>query len=322
MLLPQPRVTPYLRALAAGLELLAPHGDFVPLAELLVLLEALEPELSGTLLAPAELDPRSGLPALPWVERARAEGGPAQAGDADSDSSDLAIERAYELDPALGARLESRRRLHRFLRGRTLHPGSRLQAVLKRLDGDPCFELSYDHRGADGCWERIRVELRQDPARGVDALVSEGRHGRVTVHRGVRHLLARHAPTTLMALHHQLEQALGGRVQRLSRARVGPFWFPGISPPAELPRQLSAGLTLQISSEVVGCEVKASRHLDPWIPAPTGELVPRGCQVYRERRFCASPSLVPVLEAWGAQRGVPVMAQPLHPRPPRPHRTL
>ena len=57
MLLEPQRSGPYLRALAAGLRALAPHGDFVPLAECLTLLEVLHPELSGDLLEPARVDP-------------------------------------------------------------------------------------------------------------------------------------------------------------------------------------------------------------------------------------------------------------------------
>jgi hypothetical protein len=323
MRLPAERVGPYLRALRAGLEALAPHGDYVPLEEQLTTLEALDPSCSGELLLPAELDPEAGLPALPWLARARAELEAARAGSDEQDPDDLALERAWALDAALGARLEARRRLHRLLRRHSPLPSSRLEALLKRCDGEPHYELHYDHLSPDGCWQRLRFEVAV-PRGGPEGEAIQGgtRLDPVRVHPGLRHLLARHAPTPLVALHAQLQEVLGGRVLRLARSAVGPFWFPGVRLPPTAPRQLEGGLTLQIASEVVGVQVRVGRHLDPWRPPPAGELVPRGCRVYRERRFCASPGLLPILEEWGRRRGVPVLAMPLIPRPSVRRRSL
>jgi hypothetical protein len=321
MELPEARVGPYLRALRAGIDALAPHGDYVPLAQLQALLEALDPDLSGPLLLPAELDQRSGLPGLTWLQRARAEEAQARAGSDHADPGSLDIERAYTLDAALGARLEARRRLHRQLRRTELLPASHLGAVLERFDGGPQVGVCFDHVDTEGCWERIRLSATWPSAQEAEASVSlQGRTPRV--HEGLRHLLARHAPTPLVALHAQLVRALGGRVLRLARSRVGPFWFPGIALPSGVPGTLGGGLVLQLSSEVVGVDVGEGRHLDPWRAPPEGELLPRGCRIFRERRFCASPQLLPALEAWGAREGVPVQASPLRPRPRLRKRTL
>ena len=73
MELPSERVGPYLRALLAGLEALAPNEDFVPLEEAAAHLRALDPANGGALLLPAEVDDGSGLPSFGWLERARAE---------------------------------------------------------------------------------------------------------------------------------------------------------------------------------------------------------------------------------------------------------
>ncbi len=316
MILPPERIGPYLRALRAGLEALAPHGDYVPLAEALAHLEALDPAMSGSLLLPAEINPDAGLPVLAWLERARGELALARAGCDSGDPSVDEVERALALDEALGERLGARRRLHRFLRRHDLLPGSRLRAVLKRLDAKPCFEVVYDHAAARGGWERLRLEIEGPrPWKEGGALQAGARHQQVEVHEGLRHLLARHASTSLMALHHQLVGALGGSVVRLARSQIGPFWFPGIALPAGVPPSLSDGLVLQLSSEVVGRDVRLNRHLDPWRPPPPGELVPRGSRVYRERRFCASPSLLGALVAWGRGGGIDVLAVPLVPRP-------
>lgn len=323
MQIPPERAGPYLRALRAGLEALAPHGDYVPLSELLTAIGALDPACSGPLLLPASICDEAGLPALTWLSRARAEADQARSGSDASDPQDDDIERAYTLDSALGARLEARRRLHRMLRRGHLPPASRLQAVLKRFDSVPHYEILYDHTAPDGCWQRVRVEVAGPrPWDDGGALDASRRHGPVKVHPGLRHLLARHAPTPLVALHAQLGDVLGGRLLRLARSAVGPFWFPGVRLPAAAPTRLAAGLTLQVSSEVVGEQVRFSKHLDPWHAPPVGELVPRGSRIYRERRFCASPALLSILEDWGQRRGVPVLAMPLSPRPAVRRRSL
>jgi hypothetical protein len=326
MQLPEERVGSYLRALRAGLEALAPHGDYVPLEEQLTLLEALDPACSGSLLSPAEIDPGSGLPALTWLERARAEQVQATRRGTIGDRDDEEIERAYALDPSLGARLKARRRLHRLLRERPLLPSSRLAAVLKRVqlpasssrvaDREPVVEISYDHLAHGRAWERVKLEVAApQPLDAGGAVRVRGRREGVELHQGLRHLLARHALTPLVALHAQVQEVLGGSVLRLVRSRIGPFWFPGISLPEGVPPDLSKGLVVQISSEVVGRDVRQSRHLDPWLQPPPGELVPRGCRIFRERRFCASPALLEPIEDWGQARGVPVQAVPLNPRP-------
>jgi hypothetical protein len=195
--------------------------------------------------------------------------------------------------------------------------------VLKRFEDAPHYTISFDHTAPDGCWQRVRGEVA-GPRAWTDggALDASQRRGPIKVHPGLRHLLARHAPTPLVALHAQLQEVLGGRLLRLARSTVGPFWFPGVKLPDGSPEPLAAGLTLQISSEVVGEQVGESKHLDPWLDPPEGELVPRGSRVYRERRFCASPALLPVLEAWGQRRGVAVLSQPLIPRPALRRRSL
>ena len=67
------RAGPYLRALRAALQALAPHDDFIPLVEMDEHLAALDPTLSGDVLEPFEVEELSGLPSFSWLERATAE---------------------------------------------------------------------------------------------------------------------------------------------------------------------------------------------------------------------------------------------------------
>ncbi|MFH1465734.1 MAG: hypothetical protein ABIO70_15210 [Pseudomonadota bacterium] len=320
MRLPPERLGPYLRALRAGLISLAPNADFPPLEPLLALLEALDPACSGDLLAPAELDERSGLPSLPWLERARAEAGATTTAE---EPDDRRIARAMALDPALGARMEARRRLHALFQRQPPLPVAHLDVVLERLDTEARFVVSYDHMPANGGWARVRAELAGTRAwAAAGAIAASDPRGALQIHPGLRHLLARHAATPLTALHAQLTEVLAASVLRLSRGSLGPFWFPGLPLPPEVPPELGGGLVLHQSSEVVGVDIRASRHLDPWCAPPEGELVPRGSQVVRERRLCASPGLLPSLERWGQARGVPVVVLPLVPRVEAARRSL
>ena len=106
------RAGPYIRALSTALSTCAPNHDFVPLAEASAHLAALDPALSGPQLLPAQVEPRSGMPSYPWMERVIAERSLAR--DANPPTEDE-VARAIRLDPDLGDRLASRRRLQQHL---------------------------------------------------------------------------------------------------------------------------------------------------------------------------------------------------------------
>lgn len=306
------RAGPYVRALAAGLYALAPHGDYVPIAEALATLKALDPALSGDLLLPASVDPYEGMPALAWVQRARAEqrlsGGPAP--------DEASIARARLSDPELAVRLTRRAALWDFLKDASLLPSSRIAAEPRRLGRSVAVAVRFDRLAPQG-WERIRVELVAESARERAHLQSGpvvfDDVGRATADDSLRHLLARHATAPLTALREQVADTLGVRVSRVSRSRVGPFWFPGVALPSGVPAALGRGLTLHLTAEVLALDVKRSAHRDPLTAAPTGEQLPPGFGVYRERRFAASADVIEPLARWAAERGAPVSPVPLVP---------
>ena len=84
---------------------------------------------------------------------------------------------------------------------------------------------------------------------------------------------------------------------------VGPFWFPGVQMPADVPAALGTGLMLHASTEIVAVDVHLDRHLDPWIPPPRSEQAPQGQRVYRERRFAANPGVMPAAQEWAERLG-------------------
>jgi hypothetical protein len=297
------RPGPYLRALRAGLQALAPHSDFVPLALADATLHALDPALSGTILAPAEAEAATNMPSFAWLTRARAEqalvsrGGPAEPG---------LMARARQLDPTLAARLEARARLHAFLAVHPLLPATSLHVDLARVTPDPVFALTYDRVAPDGRWSRVRARVRGNGrSRRHGPLVVVGRTG-VSVEPGLQHLLTRHFATPLLVLREQLAVACGVEVERLSRTWIGPYWTPGCDLPPEAPAGVERGLVVHLSSEVVARDVATTGHRDPWLPPPPGERVPAGHGVYRDRRFAASVNVVELLRDWGASGGLEV----------------
>ncbi|MEL6341606.1 MAG: hypothetical protein AAFV53_00640 [Myxococcota bacterium] len=312
--LPEKQVGPYVRALTAGLNALAPNRDFVPLRESLNHLKALDPATSGTLLWPAEVDVRSGLPSFPWMERAIAEQALARQGEGYTRLSDQEVARALRLDAALGARMHHRRLLHHHLREEALLPISRLEVALKRLGRSTDFVLRFDRMTPGGAWMRVCAELSGRAGWERYGPIRRGADGRAVADRGLQHLLSRHIGTPLMALRAQLNQVSGAEVTRLSRTFVGPFWFPGLPMPDAAPESLHKGLLLHLSAEVVARDVRQSGHRDPWLPPAVGEIVPDDYGLYRERRFAASPNLMTPLRDWAAQKGVDVIAAPLVPR--------
>ena len=276
----------------------------MPLAEIEAALEALDPALSGELLAPAEVDPRTGLPAFTWLARARAEQ------EAVLEAPDeRRIDAVREADPELAARLDARRRLVSTLRGRRILPGTRLVALLKSRPPRAEVELRFDHLGPDGLWTRIQLVVALPERRGLDpALRVDG--DRVRVHPGLSHVLTRHAPVALCGLREHLGRTCVADVLRLSRTQVGPFWFPGIQLPAEVPEVLGQGLVLHLHQELVGHDVRTAVHADPLLPPPV-ERVPPGYGVVRERRFVATPPQAAALAELIAREGVPALVTEL-----------
>ncbi len=231
------RVGPYVRALAASLQALAPNEDHTPLGAALQHLEALDPVMSGTLLLPADVSQRSGMPAFAWMERTLSEAVLARRSSAHNDRSDADLQRARALDPDLGVRMSDRRALHRHLRTADLLPPTRLVGAVRRLGKHADIAVAYDRMAPDGRWLRVRFEVRLEASdrRGGPLIVDD--RGRLTVHDSLKHLLTRHFATPLLAMRTQLMDAVQAEVVRLSRGWVGPFWFRVSTSPTTYPRR-------------------------------------------------------------------------------------
>jgi len=305
------RAGPYLRALSWGLHALAPHDDHVPMAAARRHLASLDPALTGELLGPAEVDPASGLPAYPWLERARAEVAALRAGG--QVHSEASLERARQLDAALGARLGWREALRNHVRGGAMLSSSALTAHLVRLEPRRSFRLVYDRLVAGAGWMRLRVDLTGPQGWQGTELFGLQADDSVATTPGLHHLFARHCLTPLTALHPQLAQATGAVPTRISRGFIGPFWFPGGPMPAELPDWARGALALHLHLTVLGRDVHHSHHADPWVPPVVGERLPSGHGLYRERRFAVSPARVGHAAAWSRARGSDVVVVPLRP---------
>ncbi len=299
------RISPYVRALKGALDALAPNDEHVPLAQAKAHLEAIDPALSGDLLAPYEIDESTGMPSYQWLERARAEA--VLARRSPSEASEEEIARATQLDAVLGGRMRARRDLHRHLRTTSLLPSLRLSGAVRRLE--PCdVALVYDRLAPDGRWIRVRAELRLQG--GGDGM-TVGPEGSLGLDPALQHLFTRHATSTLGALWETVERATSGQLQRLSRGFLGPFWYPGMEKDPDVPEALFAGLVLHGAVEVFGTDVDGDRHLDPYHDAPSAETIPEGCGRYRERRFAATPAVEPTLRAWVGDRGMKCVVVPI-----------
>ncbi len=299
------RVGPYIRALQAGLYALAPGDDHVPLDEALAHLAALDPDLSGDVLLPAEVDDRSGLPAFVWLSRARAEQALAREPGAGVSAVDEDLQRLRQLDGDLANRVRARSLLRDHLRATELLPASRLQVVPRKRGATEEFRAAYDCLSATGLWVRIHADLSGPPG-WSEGLLTLRRDGSVHARSGLLHLFARHAATPLLALSEQLAAGTGARTRRLARSAVGPFWFPGFPLPAGLPEALGRGLLLHLVSEVVGDDVRQSAVQDPLHRADPSERAPEGTGIYRERRFAASSTLADAVHDWARGRGCEV----------------
>ncbi|MEM6928636.1 MAG: hypothetical protein AAF602_16990, partial [Myxococcota bacterium] len=232
------RVGPYVRALRAALNALAPNEDFLSLSAGLDHLHAIDTAVSGSLLFPAEVSNRTGMPTYSWIERVRSEAVLALRSDPDADPTDDQLERAKSLDAELSARMRDRRSLYRHLRTAELLSATRLGGAVRRVgeSGWTQVALAYDRLAPDGRWVRIRVEAKTPgPPTGALRLDPQGR---LVIDEALKHLLTRHFATSMMALRSQLEDALGAELLHLGRGWTGPFWFPGVELPDDVPEEL------------------------------------------------------------------------------------
>ena len=300
------RAGPYARALRVALEALAPNEDHVPLAAASRHLRALDPAVSGTLLAPAEVVDATGMPAYPWMERVEAEAAVLSRSEAPTEAR---IRHAERLDPDLGERMRARVSLQALFAEGDVLPTTRLQAAVKWMGEGTRWTLAYDHLVADGRWERIRAEVLA-PGRGAGPL-GISKDGQATVDERLQHVLTRHAGNRLSDLRDVLAEVTEAEVERLSRGVLGPFWFPGVVLPDAVPAGVGEGLLLHATVEVVSRDVTHSVHLDPWLPAPAKERVPEGYGVYRERRFAGKGTAYQAAREWAESAGMKNVVVPI-----------
>jgi len=296
------RASPYLRALIAGLQALAPNTDYIPLKQALAHLTVMDPTHTGACLLPAEIHPETGMPAFVWMERSLAEQVLAQEGAAATDPTDEDLDRAERLESELGARMRDRRSAHRLLRRMSLLPRTQLDVSLRRIRGETKVTATFDRMEPLGYWTRIRVDIAADAGQHGLGPISVTPEGRVIVEPGFEHLLIRHSATPLMGLRDALDAVSPlSTITRLARSRIGPFWFPGIALPDEVPSGLGKGLLLHLSLQVLANDVHHTAHADPWLAPHTGAL-PSGFGLFQERRFAASSNLVEPVRSWCTEK--------------------
>ena len=298
--LPDHRVGPYIRALRAGVRILAPDADHVSAAALGVHLEALDPHVSGPLLLPGRIDLRSGLPNLAWMDRVRAERD-ASVGVRATDPK--RVEAIRRTDPELAERLMGRVRMLGVVGQHALVPELQVQAqMVRRGEGRNAdgrrVRITLDRRIPGAGWTRIRVEA-DNPEQGR-VVRSVGLGGDVVLQAGFADLLARHVVSPLAGLHGVLREVAGLQVHRLSRGVLGPFWFPGGPEPEGAPEWSRGALVLHLGLEVIGVEVRNSAHHDPFVRGLVAGV--EGGGVFRGRRLAVSPGRVDAARAWVAER--------------------
>ncbi|HCH62035.1 MAG TPA: hypothetical protein DFR83_04465, partial [Deltaproteobacteria bacterium] len=281
----------------AGLQVLAPGRDHPALGPLDAHLHALDPVLSETLFLPAYVDPQTGLPALSWMDRVRAE----QLASQQTRLVDLhRIDAIRNADPVLARRLAGRRQVVAWLEGRIISQEFGVVAELvRRGEGRRAaghrVRITLDRRIPRAGWTRLRVDVdaRSDRASDIFQRI-EG--ASVVLQEGFVALLSRHVVSPLPGVHSILNGLGALSVHRLSRGTIGPFWFPGGPLPEDVPEWAKGSLVLHLGLEVIGREVRTRTHHDPFtrsLQAPNESI-----GTYRGRRLAVSPHSVEAVEAW------------------------
>lgn len=283
------RVVPWLRALSAAVRAIAPHDDFVPMGAAIAHLDALSPALSADLLSPAEVDPDSGMPSLAWMTRATAEQTLGRRAESVSET-------VRRLDPALAARMDARSRLATHLSSYTLLPVLRLTGRVRRLDQLTSAFLVFDHIDPAGRWVRTRVELRAPAGTRDLGLVQVDDAARIVVQPGLHDVFSRHILTSLPSLHVALQGLTASTVSRVSRASLGPFWYPQGPQVTVMPQAVRKTLILHALHEVMGEELTRSVDNDPLASTPAPPT--SGLHRTRLRRLAVFRSGVGAVRDW------------------------
>jgi hypothetical protein len=229
------RLSAWLAAFDVALRSVGLREEHPPLPRLRRRLQALDPARTGDLFLPAEISPRSGMPAASWWGRplaeARAGGGPDDAG------------RAAALDAALGRRVAARTFVRGLLADDAAAP--RLTARVRRAPSE--IVVTLDLALADDRQARLGVVLTTGP----DGPFSVSA-GAVRAEPEVEDTLARLAGLETAGIEAILTERWRARIAQVSRGVVGPAWFPGIAVPDGAPSGLSAGFALCATTEVRG----------------------------------------------------------------------
>jgi hypothetical protein len=287
--LPQNRVVPWLRALSAAVRAIAPHNDFVPMDAVLAHIDALSPALSADILAPAQVDPDSGMPSLAWMTRATAEQTLGRSAQPVSDT-------VRHLDPELATRMDARSRLATHLATHELLPVLRLTGRVRRIDVKTSAFLVFDHIDPAGRWVRTRVELTAPAGTRDLGLVQVDSDARIVVQPGLHDVFARHILTSLPSLLVALQGLTTARVCRVSRASLGPFWYPGGPQVAVMPPAVAKTLVLHALHEVMGDDVAQTLMNDPLAPVCMAPAV--GLHRTRLRRLAVFRPGVEAVRDW------------------------
>ena len=297
IVLPEERAGLYLRALRAGLRVLAPGQDHPPLEHLDAHLHALDPAVSETLLLPAQIDVHTGLPSLSWMDRVRAE---QSASEQVRPLDPQRIEAIRDADPALTRRLRGRLQLLAWLRDRPLsREFCAVAEVVRQGEGRHAegrrVRVTLDRRSPGAGWIRLRVDLNASRNR-ADMVLRRAAGSAIVLEDGFEDLLARHVMSPLPGVHSILSAGCGLHIHRISRGTLGPFWFPGGPAPRDPPEWVDGALVLHLGLEVIGEDVRTRTHHDPFsrpLIAPD-----RALGTYRGRRLAVSPHRTEAAEAW------------------------
>jgi hypothetical protein len=220
------------------------------------------------------------------MERARAEGTVAVAHDGAGSA-----ERAYRLDPALGQRMAWRRDLHAHLRAEPVLPSLATTPVLLRVDPQVEVEVVHDRIEGDGRWTRIRAVFAGTADLGLARVGDQ-----VVLDPGVPSLFTRMGGLEITALFAALSAATAGRVRRVSRGQVGPFWFPGVELPPGVSPKFGAGIVLHLVWTALGDDVAGDSHADLLEPRVAPGGWPPGYHLAHQRRLVGQGAAIPGLE--------------------------
>ena len=310
----------YLERTAAMLRRARLNSQFPDARRSIEYLRSMGRAVHGGLYPPLEIDVRSGLPPFREWNRVRADREMAEEILSDLPAEEELATKARRDPRGIHGKQLLKRHYYTTLTERTLEPLDHMEVSLRRIEpGERTahFHVVLDKLDATGLLVRTTIDLSQRDSVWDHPMVTldedTARHT-----EGLRSLVFRFSSLDAEHLLVRLAGLPNLEVERVVKARAGPFYQAGVRAPEavrDVLAQAEDGVVATFSLDMAAVDLKRDRDNDPldeWIGERYSEAAREEYEkaragydfrVFKDRKFVVSASLAEAMRAFCAERG-------------------